>query len=697
MLCSTTTVLSDSTTGGTWRSADTTLATINTLGLVTGMSGGTDTIFYTVTNFCNTATAIKLLNINATSLWTGTTSTNWGDSSNWSTNVVPTSMVNATIPAGTTFSPQIITGNYSTKDISLESGSIVTLNSGTVLHIKGDLSNDGRFTGAGVLSLDTNVSQTISGTGPIKNFELNNTAGATIQIASRMTVDSLLTITAGTLYTNDSLVIYSDSVNTGRVAPIPASGAAISGNVKVMQYIPGGLRRYRFWSHPFSNYIGLSQVQQYIDVTGSGGISNGFTTTGSNAPSAYRYNPLAGNDSLPSDPGWKPFASTTTTIDSNRLHQYQGIRLFLRGRKGEGLGYGSYTPSPTTVAQWGLLNQGTQSVGMTKGTRLHQDYNMIGNPFASPVDIGTVMYNAKLAGRVAGSAFYIWNPYLGAAGQFQAMFINTATPVPYFIQANCAFQVRTMHDGDTLTFSESNKGSNASANLLRGQSLHTMLTIYDAQYHPWDMLQIRFSESASDNEDDEDATKPLGAEFNFYSLSANEDKLAIDARRYTAKGIIPLGVSSIYAQDYIIKSERVAAPVGAVIYLHDKLLNQYIRLTDGAEYRFSVTKDAATQGNNRFELSIKQADELAATSNGLEVTMTPNPATNEVTVSFRSSNADDVQFRILDLKGVSVCNRALGVQKAGIQKITLNNLASGVYMVELTSGTEKVVQRLIKE
>jgi hypothetical protein len=29
--------------------------------------------------------------------------------------------------------------------------------------------------------------------------------------------------------------------------------------------------------------------------------------------------------------------------------------------------------------------------------------------------------------------------------------------------------------------------------------------------------------------------------------------------------------------------------------------------------------------------------------------------------------------------------------------VPLNNLASGIYMIELTSGVEKVIQRLVKE
>jgi len=39
----------------------------------------------------------------------------------------------------------------------------------------------------------------------------------------------------------------------------------------------------------------------------------------------------------------------------------------------------------------------------------------------------------------------------------------------------------------------------------------------------------------------------------------------------------------------------------------------------------------------------------------------------------------------------------MGVQQNGKVIVPITNLAAGIYMVELTSGSQKVVQRLIKE
>ncbi len=60
-----TTILSDTTAGGTWSSSNAAIASINTsTGMVTGMGGGTSTITYSVTNACGTASEFHTITVN---------------------------------------------------------------------------------------------------------------------------------------------------------------------------------------------------------------------------------------------------------------------------------------------------------------------------------------------------------------------------------------------------------------------------------------------------------------------------------------------------------------------------------------------------------------------------------------------------------------------------------------------------------
>ena len=66
--------LTDVTPGGTWSSSNTLVATIGSTGIVNGLTAGSATMFYSVTNGCGTASAIHSVTVNAGSGSAGTIS-----------------------------------------------------------------------------------------------------------------------------------------------------------------------------------------------------------------------------------------------------------------------------------------------------------------------------------------------------------------------------------------------------------------------------------------------------------------------------------------------------------------------------------------------------------------------------------------------------------------------------------------------
>jgi uncharacterized protein YjdB len=56
--------LTDSTAGGVWSSSGTSVATVAADGVVTGVSAGTDTVMYTITEFCGAAVASTVVTVN---------------------------------------------------------------------------------------------------------------------------------------------------------------------------------------------------------------------------------------------------------------------------------------------------------------------------------------------------------------------------------------------------------------------------------------------------------------------------------------------------------------------------------------------------------------------------------------------------------------------------------------------------------
>jgi hypothetical protein len=644
-----------------------------------------------------TAAATGAYTVNVTDQhWNGTVSTDWSTADNWACGSIPSVTDNVTIGPGTPYAPAVSSGTVYSNNLTINSA-ILTLNTGAQLNISGNLTNNSTIAGSGVVYLNGTAAQQIRGNGAVSNLTLNNTSGAAIidSAADTLGIGGTLLLNAGTLATNGRLMLLSGDSVTGRIGTI--TGGGITGNVIAQQYIPGGRRAYRFWSHPFNGSIALSQLQAYIDITGHGGISNGFTATTSNAPSAYWYNTLYGNSDSGSDPGWRAFTSVYGTPDSNMLHRYEGMRVFIRGAKGEGLTGAAYTADPVMIRMYGNVNTGTQNVTMTKGSGAYQDYNLLGNPYPSPVDLGAVIASASSGGLTTGAAFYVWDPYMGTSGQF----ITRSIGGSYYLGANESFEVRTAADGNTLTFHESNKAGTVTAALLRNSNGGNAidLTIYDTAYHVWDMLSVKFDTAATEAEDAKyDGEKPSGpASLNFYSWSADHHKLSLDARPFAADKVIPLGLTSSYAQDFIVKADDLSVPSGMEVYLHDKYLGQYKLLQQGAEYRFTISSRAASQGD-RFELSMRSSAGTAVQSSAhLQVQLVPNPATDDVSITYAAAGKALTTVRILNMEGVMVLAKDLGLQQSGTIQIPLEQLAAGVYMIEVTSGTEKTISRLVKE
>jgi hypothetical protein len=77
--------------------------------------------------------------------------------------------------------------------------------------------------------------------------------------------------------------------------------------------------------------------------------------------------------------------------------------------------------------------------------------------------------------------------------------------------------------------------------------------------------------------------------------------------------------------------------------------------------------------------------------------MDPNPATEQVTVNWMNHRLEAVSIRLLDMSGVCVYSKKTGNQQNGAQYINIDKLASGIYLMELTAGNEKVVLRLVKK
>ncbi len=214
-------------TGWTWSIAP---ATFTYVGGTTATSqnpqvqftaGGLYSVTLTVTNSltCSgTTTKTDYIRAGSPGIWTGATSTNWSDPTNWQDFLFPGTAVNKMIPAGVPNWPTV-TGNLViggsltlataacnitvTGDVTMQAGSSIS-NAGT-FNIQGNLTNQNAAPSAlgnGTFIFNGSLLQLIGGQVVFGGLTVNNTAG--ISLSNSQQVNGALTFTNGriTLGTN---------------------------------------------------------------------------------------------------------------------------------------------------------------------------------------------------------------------------------------------------------------------------------------------------------------------------------------------------------------------------------------------------------------------------------------------------------------------------------------------------------------
>jgi hypothetical protein len=86
-------------------------------------------------------------------------------------------------------------------------------------------------------------------------------------------------------------------------------------------------------------------------------------------------------------------------------------------------------------------------------------------------------------------------------------------------------------------------------------------------------------------------------------------------------------------------------------------------------------------------------------ANVATATVFPNPATDNVTLSFALENNDNINIQVVDLTGKVVVELGSAEYTNGVNQVNINtaNLNSGVYFINMTSANSNYTQRLIIE
>ena len=505
----------------------------------------------------------------------------------------------------------------------------------------------------------------------------NNTLKALItngnlSLFNALNIKDYIQIDGGTLTTGGNLTLTANNSLSARVASL--SSGVISGNVTVETYIPGGSAGWSLLGSGGLTGVTINDWDDDFDLTCLDCAASSYTAVnGSFFASIQSYD----------EPGSALFTSIN---QADVITPGKGFWVYV--------GINTLTANPFTISNTYTLNQGDITYPITNSGN---GYNLIANPYASPIDfdlfraqnsslILTTMYGHNRT--VSGS--YV----VGGAG---------TNGVNRIIPAGQAFYVRASSAG-TATFTEAMKiTNNTSANpVLRSSSLaHNLKLKIKASDNNSDETIIASSSNASLDYDIDYDCKKINLAPSYFGVSNNKltsisTKIGNNVFSINDIGVItntitiPLLAKALMPGQYTISAEDASNFDGCVI-IKDKLLNVYNDLIINP-YVFNLND---TNSSNRFELilcpfnksvSVKELNE----SNNILISQDENGA---FVKTFFEQNTKTV-ISVYNILGQKMTKDIILNEASAITRLEINN-HNQILFVKVVANNQSLTKKIV--
>ncbi len=533
----------------------------------------------TTTSFSGTAASIKTLACNNANWETDNSvvyslppsAQNTWNGSAWSAGSAPTSSQHAVIADSQTLT---VSSNLTAGEMTIGSGSTLTVNDGIILTISGgDLTNGGTVSGTGAISFDNNGS-TSNIRGSAISFEgiVNATSGTTLE------TNDLLTLTA------------SSSSSYGMIS----GSGTISGDVAIQCYLDlaGGSTDGRYYqlASPITNTTFADFNEgQILNVANNG--------TGS----VWQWDASASN--------WTTPASSASTVENGRGYAiYAGTNVngdFIRAEAGTIELNGTVTTSDVAYA---LAYNDGQALNVTfvggTGSAATEGWNLLGNPYACQYD-----WDGQTRPSGLNNAIYIEQGSANFATFISGVGTNNGTQ---YIAPFQGFWVQTTNSGapGSLTFAQSKRVTSQSTEVFKTSVVDGVhLKVFDSQNNS-DEIFVGFDQNATLGFDgDYDAWKLLNGQ-GFPNIYSKIGTNSFSINRVGMGDLSSFSIGLDYKEDFdqmIIHLDKQQLASFSTVKLEDLKTNV---IHDFANGDYVVVNDTSF-GPDRFVLHFSDAQNVS--------------------------------------------------------------------------------------
>lgn len=653
---------------------------------------------------------------------------NWHDENNWSFGQLPGRYNDVIIPTG--------------KEVYLDGGETVSVNSllmeqaakitlsgnlevnctaqlafSSSIHLKGtgrlifknDLLNNGKIVSGqndGALEFRGGQSvQLVSGSGTITVGRLEVSLALPeykLLLHVKANVSKGLVLLNGMLHTNDQLTLLAGGYNNYAVVmPVDeVNKTGVIGNVNIQQFIDGNFsspstaRGWWLLSSPVYHAVNaikeynLHAIKKSVFVTGPGGIVNGFDPSPNNKPTIYTHNQAL--------PGTLPQKYTGIPRMDVSMPLGKGIFIFSRGNRIEPDAYEHQVqkppfsnPQPYVFTHTGKLFTGDLKIDVfnnNAGTE-GDGYNLLGNPYASPITWGGLQMVNVL-------------PFVWIFDTKNNAYLVTDNP-DYVIHAGTGFFVKVSmgSNAGAVTFTEKAKYTGtalarfnqvASIDSRRqfSKSIATEINIDLKKEGLADTYKLILRKNGSQEVTDADAEKIGEGYLSISGLTASGHQLAIDERRIdTGTRVIELFVKGWTTGTYTLTLKMSLNNNEGVVLL-DHYLNTRTPVVQ-PEYLHSFFMDmenTETYGGKRFSLIVEPMTAANPLNREADkaISFYPNPVNELIYFRSKTHTWRNLTVLIRTITGNVIWKGALPLLEPGLPvSLPGSQLVSGLYILQL--------------
>lgn len=363
-----------------------------------------------------------------------------------------------------------------------------------------------------------------------------------------------------------------------------------------------------------------------------------------------------------------------------------------------GVGYRAATTDNQTLTFKGVANKGAIDIPISNSGPAFQQWNLIGNPYPSYLNVQEFLSNANNLSLLDASNVGIYG-YDGDASDGWIIYnLNTTTPST-LITPGQGFFVATNTSG-SVAFTPIMRRTGTSDDFIMGRNSdfeNTHLKLQLNRGNSSYATDFYFNENSTlglDSGYDAGLWGGSAGSFSIYSELV-EDNAGLDMAIQSLPPdnletmIVPIGIHSSAGQQITIRISESQFPSSTDIFLEDRLNGSFTLLSSTD---FVMTPTTALTGTGRFYLRF--SDETLSTTtpefDGLRIFTTKTPRV----LTVNGQLVESAKLSLFDIRGRLVLTRKLNQNQIN-NTIDISELQDGVYIVKISNTSQNKTQKVI--